>query len=91
MSLQLSGKRRPGEHVSSSLLNEITDALKTQPSIVLTDAQKLRLEALLATSQIHDSVTSHCMTAAHEIVSSKKVTVSCGAPGAGITWRFEEI
>ena len=87
----LSGRRRPGEHVGVPLLNEITDALKTQEEIVLTDEQKLRLEALLQTGQIVDSISGHTMTSAHEIVSSKRVVVRNGKAGAGIEWRFEEL
>ena len=91
MSTALSGKRRPGDHIGVPLINEITDALKTAPEVTLTDDQKLRLEDLMKTTQIRDSVSGHTITDVHEIVSSKRVRVLRGKPGMGLEWRFDDL
>ena len=91
MSTALSGKRRPTEHISHGLLNELTVALKTAPEVILSDDQKLRLEDLMKTSQIMDSVSGHTITEVHEIVSSKRVRVLRGKPGMGLEWRFDDL
>ena len=70
---------------------EITEALKSAPEVTLTDDQKVRLEAMLKTTQIRDSVTGHIVNDVHEIVSSKRVRVLRGKPGMGLEWRFEDL
>ena len=70
---------------------EITEALKSAPEVTLTDDQKVRLEAMLKTTQIRDSVTGHIVNDVHEIVSSKRVRVLRGTPGMGLEWRFEDL
>lgn len=83
--------RIPFEQIAVPLLNEISDALKDQAEIILSDDQKQRLEVFLQSGQIMDSITGHAITSAHEIVSSRLVRVLRGYHGMGMEWRFEEI